>query len=228
MYGFWRLGTSPAPSTRARLRGERARDGDEHEAEEGRDAADHGHDPDDQVARAACRLSSDGERAVAGEHEQPEEQRALLAAPERASASRASAGRGSCARRRRRSVKSWRTSAADRARPTRSTVEPKQAISALRAESASRRCRRERRGGAGDERVERQPEADDERCAAEVSHRPSGRSGRVYLLGHFVVSAVATNDAALELPGEVDVAADLEEVGHRAAVDDRDDRALRR
>ena len=45
---------------------------------------------------------------------------------------------------------------------------------------------------AADERVERQPEADDERCAAEVSHA-SSRPARVYLLGHFVVSAVATN-----------------------------------
>ena len=42
MYGFWRLGVRPVAVEHARLGQERARDGDEHEGEERRDAAEHG------------------------------------------------------------------------------------------------------------------------------------------------------------------------------------------
>ena len=52
----------------------------EHEREERRDAREHRHDPDDEVARAP--VQPDGERRVAGEDQQPEEQRAFLPAPE--------------------------------------------------------------------------------------------------------------------------------------------------
>ena len=54
MYGFCRLGLRPAPCSRRRLRPERARDGDEHEREERRDAAEHRHRPRDEVGRAAA------------------------------------------------------------------------------------------------------------------------------------------------------------------------------
>ena len=67
---------------RARLVGERARDGDEEEREEGGDGREDRNDPDDQVARPAS-IQAHGGRAEAGEHEQPEEQRALLPSPER-------------------------------------------------------------------------------------------------------------------------------------------------
>ena len=40
------------------------------------------------MSRSSLRLSDDGERPVAGEDEQPEEQRALLPAPERGQRSR--------------------------------------------------------------------------------------------------------------------------------------------
>ena len=83
MYGFCRLGVETGAVERRGLRVERARDGDEHEREERRDAAEHRHDPGRQVAQQLA-VERDGKRPVPGEDEQPEEQRALLAAPERA------------------------------------------------------------------------------------------------------------------------------------------------
>ena len=81
MYGFWRLGVEPGAVDGGRLRAERARDGDEDEGEEGRDPGDHRHDPGDEVAQQPA-VHRDRERAVPGQDEQPQEQRALLAAPE--------------------------------------------------------------------------------------------------------------------------------------------------
>ena len=82
MYGFCRLGVIPAPSAGARLGRERARDDHHEEREERRDAREDRHDPHDQVARPAS-VQAHRSRAEAGEHEQPQKQRAFLAAPER-------------------------------------------------------------------------------------------------------------------------------------------------
>ncbi len=71
----------PRSVDRGGLCAERARDCDEHEREERRDATEHGHDPCDQVAQQAS-VHSDGQRAVSGEHQEPQEQRALLPTPE--------------------------------------------------------------------------------------------------------------------------------------------------
>ena len=60
---------------------ERARDEAEHEGEEHGDACEHGHDPGDQVARLP--VQPDGERRVPGQDHEPEQERALLSAPER-------------------------------------------------------------------------------------------------------------------------------------------------
>ena len=51
MYGFCRLGFRPAPSAGAACVGERRRDDDEEEREEDRDAAEHGDDPGNEIAR---------------------------------------------------------------------------------------------------------------------------------------------------------------------------------
>ena len=76
MYGFCRLGVSPAPLSRA-VACRRARDDDEHEREEGRDPTEHRHDPGDEVAQETP-VERDRESSEAGQDEQPEEKRALL------------------------------------------------------------------------------------------------------------------------------------------------------
>ena len=81
MYGFCRLGTIPCAVRRRRLDVERARDEAEHEGEEDGDEPEDGHRPRDELARAA--VEPDREPGVAREHEQPEQERALLASPER-------------------------------------------------------------------------------------------------------------------------------------------------
>ena len=63
-----------------RLDAERARDEAEHEREEDGDQPEDRHRPGDQLPRAA--VEPHGEPRVAREHEQPEQQRAFLAAPE--------------------------------------------------------------------------------------------------------------------------------------------------
>ena len=67
---------------RRRLRVERARDDDEQEGEEERDAADDRHGPGKDFTHEPP-VEGDGSRGGAGEHEQPEQERALLPAPER-------------------------------------------------------------------------------------------------------------------------------------------------
>ena len=54
MYGFCRLGFRPAPSGGAACVANGRRDDDEQEREEDRDAAEHRHDPGDQVAGACA------------------------------------------------------------------------------------------------------------------------------------------------------------------------------
>ena len=63
------------------LRGERAGDRDEQEGEEERDARDDRHRPREHLAHEPP-VERDGGRGGAGEHEQPEEERAFLPAPE--------------------------------------------------------------------------------------------------------------------------------------------------
>ncbi len=66
---------------RRRLHGKRRRHDDDEEREEDRDSADHGDDPGDEIARAA--VEQHRRRSVAGQDQQPEEERSLLPAPER-------------------------------------------------------------------------------------------------------------------------------------------------
>ena len=82
MYGFWRLGLSPAPSSGATCVANGRRDDDEEEREADGDAGEHRRHPDDEVTGAVA-VDPDGERRVAGQDEEPEQERALLAAPER-------------------------------------------------------------------------------------------------------------------------------------------------
>ena len=72
----------PGAVERRHLRRERARHDDEEEREADRDRCEHRRHPDDEVAGAVA-VDPDGERGVPGQDQEPEEQRALLAAPER-------------------------------------------------------------------------------------------------------------------------------------------------
>ena len=84
--------------------------------------------------------------------------------------------------------------------------------SALRAESASRRWFAGRGVAAGDERVDRQPEADDERRAAEISHRLRARlRGRVLRRALRQDVRCPTRRPLAYAAADDDVAADLEE-----------------
>ena len=68
---------------------------------------------------------------------------------------------------------------------------------------------------AGADRVERQPEADDERCPPELRHAYQLFFG-VYFDGHFVtiVPGIGDEDAVREAALDDDVAAGAEQVGH--------------
>ena len=66
---------------RSDLRCERRRDHDDEEREEQRDRAEDGHDPDDEVASAPP-VQQHGRGRIAGEEQQPEQERSLLPAPE--------------------------------------------------------------------------------------------------------------------------------------------------
>ena len=140
MYGFWRLGLSPAPSSGADLRRERARHDDEEEREADRDRGEHRRHPDDEIAGAVA-VDPDGERGVAGQDQEPEEQRALLPAPERrqlvGAAERAVGVLGDVGER----EVAAQEPGGEHRRPRR-RVEPKAAMRALRADWASRRRRR--------------------------------------------------------------------------------------
>ena len=227
MYGFCRLGVRPAPSTGAVCVSNGLATATSMNAKNVAIPPSTG-TTQAVRSRSSRRLSGDRERAVAGQDEQPEQQRSLLPAPERAQRVRRRQRRGSCATRRTTNEKSWRTSAvASTAAAT--SVEPKLQKSALRAESASRRRFVTRGDRAGDERVDRQPEADDERRAAEVGHqqlRLRRRGLAVYFDGHFVRMSVRRRAGRRRsVPRDDDAAADLEERRRRGAVvDDRDRR----
>ena len=88
----------PGPVGGRGLLVERARDEAEHEAEEDGDEPEDGHRPRHELALAA--VEPDGERGVAGEDDEPEQERAFLSSPERRERVARAGGCGSCARRR--------------------------------------------------------------------------------------------------------------------------------
>ena len=203
---------------------ERARDRDEDEGEEGRDRADDRHDPRDQVTQQAA-VEDDRQCAVAAEHKEPQKERAFLPAPERGQ----------------------RVERREVAARVRGDVDEAEVVVHERERQHDRRDRRreeagdqrvpcrvdeapallERSVGAGTGRIDGQPEADDERGPPEVGHalRLVVRGRRV--LARALRRHLARDErAALEVTGEIDVAPGLEQVGDRAAVDDRDERAL--
>ena len=99
MYGFCRLGFSPAPSTGAACTSNGLATTTSRNEKPTAIAAEHGRHPDDEVAGAIA-VDPDGEGGVAGQDQQPEEQRALLAAPEGGELVDAATASGSSARRR--------------------------------------------------------------------------------------------------------------------------------
>ena len=178
MYGFCRLGSEPGAVGRRGLAGERARDEDEDQREEARDAAEHGHrprqEPPDQVA-----VEGDRERAQPGEDEQPEQERAFLAAPEGAEGVR----ERELATRVVGHVGEREVAGVER-------LQQHERRDRRRAERAEERvpCRFVQSapslvGGetAGERRVEREPEGDDQSGAPEVGHAAEC-SGREFAL----------------------------------------------
>ena len=158
----------PGPVERRRLRVERARDGDEHEREERGDAAEHRDDPRGQVAQKLA-VQRDGKRSVAGEHEQPQEQRPFLPAPKRAQRvggrQRAVRVRGDIHEREVVAHEGGREHDRGDQRGGEAAVER---VARGRREPPPVRHGRRR---ARDERIHREPEADDEGRTAEVSHQ---------------------------------------------------------
>ena len=185
MYGFWRLGLSPFPSAGAAI------------VSNGLETATRSQvkptaiPPSTGVthttrSRARFRANQHRERGVAGEDEQPEEQRALLPAPER---------RDLVLQRQR------------LARVPRDVGEREVVADEARDEDERRDERREERGEervprgvrepalaaparpppARDERVDREPEGDEERRAAELGHVLGRVSAAWYFDGHFVI-----------------------------------------
>ena len=190
MYGFWRLGLRPRAVGGSDLRRERARDGDEHEGEERRHEPEHGDDPREEV-RARSAGERDRRGREARQHEQPEQERALLAAPEGGDRVR---GRQLQARvlgdvDEREVVAQERREQDARGHGRRAERGEKCVLSRARQPPAPG----ESRVDARDQRVERQPEADDQRRAPELGHQV--RFSGVYFDGHFVrrESRFATN-----------------------------------
>src|SRR5204862_2802395 len=145
---------------------ERARDEAEHEREEGGDAAEDGHDPGDEVAAAP--VEPRRERGVAGEDQEPEEQRALLAAPER----RQRVAERQRAARVLRHVDEGEVAARERAPEDGGgdggrRERGEEGVPRGQGEAAAALPGGER---AGDERVRDEPQAQKERCAAERGH----------------------------------------------------------
>ena len=217
MYGFWRLGLRPSPSSGAACVANGLATATSMKRRNDPTTAEHGDDPGDQLRpelrlrarRRAVRRSARAARAAATPPGRPRTPRSCSA----------SAARGSCARRRRRT-----RSRAERAprggRPTRprrrrtgdrARSGPRVASRRRRVVGARRRRRRPRRG---------QPEADDERRAAELRHRcPALFCG---VLGRALRHEGTGSPTKTPSAGgpRVDVAAGLEQVGHRAAIDD--------
>ena len=220
MYGFCRLGTIPLPSAARRLDVERARDEAEHEGEEDGDEPEDGHRPRDQLARAA--VEPDREPRVAGEHEQPEQERALLAAPERGE----------------------RVAERQLVARVLPDVDEGHVAASERDEQDDRRDERHREGG--EQRVlrrEREPpaplprgvRAGDERVRRRGRRRGGARRARAGPSGLARTSPARSDpgtssisepglrdeDAVAQRPVDDDVASRLEQVGNAAVVHDR-------
>ena len=175
MYGFWRLGLSPFPSAGAAIVSNGLETATSSHVKATPIPREDGRDPDDEVARPPPR-EPDGERRVRGEDEQPEEQRPLLPTPE----GRELVLERQVAARVPRDVREREVVADEPAPPARTdaTSVEKNDARARYARSARAGACRARRPPAGDERVDGEPEGDEECRAAEVGHAPRPRSRR--------------------------------------------------
>ena len=209
----------PVAVRRRRLRRERRRDDDEQECEEDGDAAEHGHHPGDEIAGGAPVHEQGGGR-VAGQDQQPEQERSLLPAPE---------GRD-------------RVAGGQLAARVLGDVDEREVVPDQRGDEDERGddarpegrdervLRREREPaatlpgsvGAGDDGVDRETQRGDERGAAELRHATLSFLA-VYFDGHFVTSESLTRDedAVAQLTLDRDLATGAELIGDRARVDDR-------
>ncbi len=183
MYGFCRLGLSPRPSSGATWVANGLATATTRKAKKSAIAPEHRHDPGDEVAGAAP-VQEHGRGRVAGQDQQPQQQRALLTAPE----GRDRVAGRQLAARVRRGVDEGEVVADERgeehARGDERGGEGRdQRVLGGDREPAAARVRGV---GTRDDGVEGQPERDDERGAAELRH---GRyvSG-AYFDGHFVIS----------------------------------------
>jgi hypothetical protein len=184
MYGFWRLGLSPAPSAGAAAVANG--DEDEEKSEKARHPAENRHGPREDVARQPA-VQGDRGRAHSREDEQPEEKRALLTAPE----GRERVAKGQLDARvvgdvGQREVVVGQGSQEDDGRDGHGPERGEEGV-ARRFEQAPSATHGS--DGPRDGRIEQEPESDDERGAAELRHQEglSGPSG-AYFDGHFVTS----------------------------------------
>src|SRR5207247_8358650 len=164
----------PGPVRGSNLGVERTRDEDEHEGEEGAHRSEDGHDPRDELARRSAGEPY-GHGRVAGQDQQPEEERALLAAPER----RQRVAPGEVAVRVLRDVREGEVA-------SRESGEQDERGDGRCPEGGEERVpRREREAApalasadrAGDERVENETEREEEGGAAQRSQGSSASSG---------------------------------------------------
>ena len=228
MYGFCRLGFSPAPSAGAACVANGLATATSRNEKNDATPAKHGHDPDDEVARPVA-VQADRDRAEAGQDEQPEKQRALLPAPERRDRVR----RRQRPARRPRDVREREVVAQERReehdRRRRAVVDERRdqrVLRRVREPAAPRRAA----ASARDERVQGQTERDDERGATELGH---GSRQAERLLRRVLRRALRDHRAGLgderavaELAVDDDVPADLEEVGDGARVPNGDGRLV--
>ena len=197
MYGFWRLGFRPAPSAGAVCVANGVATATSRNEKKSADRPEHRDDPHDDVARTAP-VEQNRRRRVAGQDEQPEEQRPLLPAPE----GRDRVPGRQLAARVLRDVDEREVVPHERG-------EQDERGDGGRREGADQRvlrgqgqpaAARVRSPGAGHDRVEDEPERGGERGAAELRHLRVFAG--VYLDGHFVTSVpgTATNVPLLMRP----------------------------
>ena len=167
MYGFWRLGLSPAPSVGATCVANGLETATSMNAKKLATSGQHGDDPRDEVGGVSPR-EDDRQRGQAREDEQPEQQRALLAAPEGGDRVRR---RQPAARvlgdvREREVVPEQRREQHDRRDDGRREGREERVLSRPGEPPLAGRGR----VAAGDERVERKAEAEHQRRAPELGH----------------------------------------------------------
>ena len=223
MYGFWRLGFKPAPSAGAACTANGVATTTSRNEKNSATAAHDGDDPGDEITRLPVEQNRGG--AVAGQDQQPEEQRSLLSTPE---------GRDRVAGRQltacvlrdvdeREVVTDERDQQDDRRNGARDEGAD-ECVARGESQAAPALPGRDR---PGDDGVEREPERGDECGAAQLRH--GAASGGLALLGGVLRRALRhegvlprNEDAVPELALDGDLAVSAELIRHGPFVEHGD------